>query len=333
MIRIQYSLSLSRHDGWSKINQKRDENTTPLWVCIHRVDLYFSGKWWKWAAIHLNRTAERSIVLSTWNVTRFLRVNECKIDRDSGRGMLSWGRNHNRICKPFFFVRLLHFIVFIMLACEMCTLNGTVLHHILSIICCIRQKKWKRCWIRKKRKRRRRTDENNSPYLSHFECHWGLSTQGSKKNSFNISHFIVQLCAYDCREFIVSSWYRVYVCIVHCGCIERTGERGAVRFSSCSLHIRINVLHTCLDKVQRKVPIHFYRRITKAQIKPQFIRTPDDLLLQSKYALYIQCTTPLYPFFAVLFHTFLASLWFLIPLFAAMGDISHKCVQNNQRLK
>lgn len=132
--------------------------------------------------------------------------------------------------------------------------------------------------------------------------------RGAKKN-----HLIFRISLYNCVLTIAESLlcHRGIGCTCASFIAAACAGHHSVRFSSCSLHIRINVLHTCLDKVQRKVPIHFYRRITKAQIKPQFIQTPDDLLLQSKYALYIQCTTPLYPFFAVLFHTFLASLWFL----------------------
>lgn len=101
------------------------------------VDVYYSGKWRKWAAIHLNWIAERIVVPPTWNlVTRLvLFKSETNLNERCGRvnpESLSWGRNHNhnRICKPFFAafsIALLHRIV--MRTCKMCKFNGSTSSH------------------------------------------------------------------------------------------------------------------------------------------------------------------------------------------------------------
>lgn len=104
-------------------------------------------------------------------------------------------------------------------------------------------------------------------------------------------------------HLVVSSSVRVF----HWECIMRRRERADTYVSMCML---------CLDNVQGKVPIHFYRRITKAQIKPQFIQTPDDLLLQSKYALYIQYTHTR----STLYHTVMFTFYFIISIFWRRSD-------------
>lgn len=108
-------------------------------------------------------------------------------------------------------------------------------------------------------------------------------------------------------HLVVSSGVRA----LHWDCIETKGAR---------IHTYI-----CLDNVQGKVPIHFYRRITKAQIKPQFIQTPDDLLLQSKYALYIQHTH------STLCHTVMFIFYFIISIFWRRSD-SYSSIRHGRHI-
>lgn len=143
------------HSGWRKINQKKRKETKKqqhLGVRIYGyiVDLYYSGKWWKWAAIHLNWTAEHSSSLNM----------ECSNKgfpwvKESNREM--WEREREiSLCleavitigyaNHFFLIRLLFDFIVLLCAHVKCVHSMVVLHHILSIICCIRQgKKWKRC--------------------------------------------------------------------------------------------------------------------------------------------------------------------------------------------